>query len=736
MLSTSDVFAPATDRPGAIAGSGDSDPRTLRKLGVPVRRAIGRTRQWLLDQQLPDGAWCAELEGDCLLESETILLWAFLGREESDEARQAAEYLLERQLPTGGWAMYPGGEIEVSGSVKAYFALKLTGHDPGAEYMQRARSAILARGGADAVNSYTRFFLAMLGQISYEHCPAVPPELVLLPKWFPISLYRVSAWSRTIIVPLSIVSALRPVRTVAPDRGIRELFLREPEAWPPLHCPGRAQRPGTFSWDRFFRGFDKLLKWCQRHRLTPLRRRAIKAARRWMRTRFQRSDGLGAIYPPIVWSIVALKALGCEDDSPELLYNFRQIEALILRDENRDTLRLQPCKSPVWDTAITLRALSAGGIRPDDPAVGKAVAWLVDRQIRRPGDWAETVSAPPGGWCFEWANDFYPDCDDTAMTLLALKTQFENPPPETLPPPLRVFHPDALSSNAPRWQSRGDNEEEAVVSLDAVVQAVERGQRWLTAMQNDDGGWGAFDRNNNTQFLCAVPFADHNAMIDPSTPDLTGRVLEALGALGRRLSDPQVARAVDYIRRTQEPDGSWFGRWGVNYIYGTWQAIIGLRAVGVPTTDPAVVAGANWLLAHQQACGGWGESPETYDHPHLRGQGTPTASQTAWAVLGLLAAGMARHPAVIQAVRFLTQMQNEDGTWEEPEFTGTGFPRVFYLKYHYYPIYFPLMALAQWAVQSNPGLADNELPMVRKKTNKPKPAAAVYKFPVILARSS
>jgi squalene-hopene/tetraprenyl-beta-curcumene cyclase len=259
---------------------------------------------------------------------------------------------------------------------------------------------------------------------------------------------------------------------------------------------------------------------------------------------------------------------------------------------------------------------------------------------------------------------------------------------------------------------------------------------WLSAMQNDDGGWGAFDRNNDCRFLCAVPFADHNAMIDPSTPDLTARVLEALGRLGRRLSDPQVARAVDYIRRAQEPDGSWFGRWGVNYIYGTWQTITGLTAVGVPPTDPAILAGANWLLAHQQSCGGWGESPETYAQPHLRGQGPVTASQTAWAVMGLLAAGQAPHPALTRAIRFLVQTQNEDGTWDEPEFTGTGFPRVFYLKYHYYPIYFPLLALAQWIVQVNPLLAGNELPLVKKRTRIPKAAtAAIHKFPVVVARS-
>ena len=345
--------------------SGDCGRRGI--VGAPVRRAIHQTRQWLLAQQAADGSWCAELEGDTILESETILLLAFLGREDSEFARRLAAYIIENQLPQGGWAMYPGGAIEISGSVKAYFALKLTGHSPCAEYMQRARKAILARGGADAVNSFTRFYLALLGQISYEPCPAVPPEVVLLPKWFPISLYAVSAWSRTIIVPLSIISALRPVRRIEPRLGIRELFLHEPEDWPPLRCPGLSGGTGLLSWDRFFRTLDRLAKWCQRRRLLPFRRKALAAAERWMRIRFDRSDGLGAIYPPLVWSIIALKCLGYPDDSPEMRYCREELQKLVIDDEKAGMARLQPCKSPVWDTAIAVRALAAGGVRPDNP---------------------------------------------------------------------------------------------------------------------------------------------------------------------------------------------------------------------------------------------------------------------------------------------------------------------------------------------------------------------------------
>ena len=674
----------------------DDSPKTLASevpaveaLGAPVRRAIHRTRQWLLARQQEDGSWCAELEGDTILESETILLLAFLGHEDSELVRRYAAYLVEKQLPTGGWAMYPGGGAEISGSVKAYFALKLAGHDASAEYMQRARAAILARGGADAVNSFTRYYLALLGQISYEQCPAVPPEIVLAPKWFPVNLYAVSSWSRTIIVPLSIISALRPVRRLEPRLGIRELFLREPENWPSLRCPGLAGGTGFFSWDHLFRTIDGLLKWCQRRRFLPLRRKALLAAERWMIARFDQSDGLGAIYPPIVWSIVALKCLGYPDDSPEVQYCHRQLQDLRLDDLKTDTARLQPCKSPVWDTAITVRALKQSGVRPENPALREAVQWLLARQIRRPGDWSQRVEAEPGGWCFEYANDFYPDCDDTAMVLMALQSQFSATP---------TGFDGRPADTATATQ---DDAQHHVDALEQTVTAIDRGLRWLLAMQNRDGGWGAFDHDNNREFLCHVPFADHNAMIDPSTPDLAGRVLEALGQLGRRVGDPVVDRAVAYVRQTQNADGSWFGRWGVNYVYGTWQAITGLVAVGVPAEDPVVRAGAHWLLMHQQVCGAWGESPRSYESPELRGQGPPTASQTAWALMGLMAAGMHDHPAVTRGMRYLLLMQNDDGTWDETEFTGTGFPRVFYLRYHYYPIYFPLLALSQWAATAD-----------------------------------
>ena len=686
-----DVRIVPAQPPGVFAADSAHEQRpSYLRLGAPLRRAIMKTRQWLLRQQHRDGYWCGELQGDTILESEYILLLAWLGRERSQRAKQAARYLVEQQLPSGGWSLYPGGDVEISASVKAYFALKLTGHDPNEDHMQRARAAILARGGGDQVNSFTRFYLALLGQISYDHCPAVPPEMVLLPTWLPVNLYRISAWSRAILVPLSIMWAHRPVRKIEPCLGIRELMVSEPHEWPELRCPGLEPRRGFFTWDGFFRRLDRVLKWVERRRLTPLRSRAVKTAETWMIDRFADSDGLGAIFPPMIWSIVALKCLGYADDSVHVRYCHEQLEELMIVEG--DAVRLQPCKSPVWDTAIALRALAASGLAAYDGAVARAVDWLLAKEVGGPGDWAKTVRAEPGGWFFEHRNEHYPDLDDTAMVLMALDQQFrvDNASEKSLPPSLQlVAETKAGTSHEARRHVR---------RLDKVAPAVDRGRRWMLAMQNHDGGWGAFDKNNDRQFLCHVPFADHNAMIDPSTPDMTGRVLESLGRLGWKVGQGPVDRAVAYLRRAQEPNGSWIGRWGVNYVYGTWQSLAGLAQVDLPRDDSAVIAGANWLLSYQQSSGGWGESPDSYAEPSLRGRGPVTASQTSWALLGLMAAGLHQHPAVARGIRYLLTTQQGDGTWDETQFTGTGFPQVFYLRYHLYPIYFPLMALSAWAV--------------------------------------
>ena len=693
--------------------------RPRSALESQLRRSVSRGRWFLLNRQYPDGHWRAELEGDSILQSETILVLAFFHRESSELVSLLASRLLETQTAEGGWSLYPDGPLDLSATVKAYFALKIAGFDIHEEPMRRARDAILARGGAESVNSFTRFYLAFLGQIPYSACPAVPPEFVLLPRWSPINLYSLSAWSRTMVVPLSIIWALKPVRNLPPEKGIRELFLTHPANWPLTRGSpsGRLQ----WFWRRFFSAVDRLYKLLDRHHIVPWRNRALRTAESWIRQHLEGSHGLGAIYPAMVWSLIALRALGYDEDNPLMKAGWRHVEELVIYDEDNQTARVQPCLSPVWDTALAVRCLREAGLGIDHPAVRRGVQWLLHRQILKPGDWAVRAQAQPGGWCFEYANDHYPDCDDTAAVLLALASLFQNDNPyeDLFPPqwelirqPVRsegqVNHPsdDHLSTGRLQMLSR----EEALAE---ATGAIDRGLKWLLAMQNDDGGWAAFDRNNCCQVLTQVPFADHNAMIDPSTPDVTGRVLEALGSLGYRVGHPAVDRAVRYLRAVQEPDGSWLGRWGVSYIYGTWLALAGLRAVGISEDDPCVLAGATWLIGHQLPDGGWGETPETYHNPAKRGAGPSTPSQTAWAILGLLAAGKPRHPAVLRGVRYLLDRQQSEGTWQEEAFTGTGFPRVFYLRYHHYPLYFPLLALARFATVNAPYLEELDLPELR-----------------------
>lgn len=621
--------------------------------GRPLRQAILDARDHLLASQKPDGHWCAELQGDTILESEYVLLLAFLGEENRAVVRKAAAYILEQQRGDGTWSNYPEGPIEVSVSVKAYFALKLTGHDADAPYMARARQRILEAGGAARCNSFTKFYLALLGQLPYGSCASVPPELVLLPRWFYVNLYAMSSWTRTIVVPLSIFSAFKPVRRLPESLGIRELFVESPDkpAWP---------TPPTkrwCSWTNFFLGVDWLYKRVEGW-LGPVRRRAVAVAAQWMRERLKDCDGLGAIFPPMIYTVVALRCLGVKDDDPEMVEARRVLDELIL--EEQDTVRLQPCFSPVWDTGLTLNALAEAGMTAEDEPIRRCVDWLLAREVRQSGDWS--VSNPrlgPGGWFFEYKNPVYPDTDDTAMILLSLARL------------------DALD-------------------VPGVRPAVERALAWLVGMQNRDGGWAAFDRDIDRQILTKVPFADHNAMLDPTCPDITARVLEALGAHGRRMGEPAIDRAVASIERTQDPRGCWPGRWGVNYIYGTWQVLLGLRAVGYDMGGPVVRQAVRWLESVQQACGGWGESCASYDDPTLAGQGAPTASQTAWAVLALLAAGEVDSDATRGGIDYLARTQEADGGWSEEPFTGTGFPKVFYLKYHYYCLYFPLLALARY----------------------------------------
>lgn len=624
--------------------------------GIDVTENIRRAKSCLLGQQRPDGHWVGEMEGDTILESEYILLMCTLGIGDEFKLTKAAEYIRRKQLPDGGWAIYPDGPPDLSASVKAYFALKLTGTAPDEPYMKAAQQSILDMGGAGLCNSYTKFYLAALGQIPWDDAPAVPPEIVLLPSWFYFNLYEISSWSRTFVVPLSIIWAHKPVVELSSEGGIRELFLS---------IPPDVERYPLLSGKRFFLMVDGLLKLMEHRRMHWWRKNALHAAEQWMLDHFEGSSGLGGIYPPIIYSLMALWCLGYADDHPQMVRVRKELDLLAI--EEHETMRLQPCKSPVWDTATAVNAIRMAGTAPNNQELMKAAEWLVSKQVINCGDWSvKRPGLQPGGWYFEYENEFYPDIDDTAMVLLALKGLA---PSDTL----------------------------------------HRGINWILAMQGKDGGWASFDVDNNRKLFCSIPFADHNAMIDPSTADVTARVLEMLGAYGYDQSNPQVKRGVRYLLQEQEPDGAWFGRWGVNYIYGTFQSLKGLAQVGLTKDHPSIVRGADWLVSCQNPDGGWGETLATYEDPSLRGKGVSTASQTAWALIGLMVAGRGDNDAVHRGVEFLVRTQNQDGSWDEDQWTGTGFPKVFYLKYHLYRQSFPLWALGMYAQQrQTPGSTTSE----------------------------
>ncbi|HEX4406445.1 MAG TPA: squalene--hopene cyclase [Polyangia bacterium] len=632
-----------------------SEPR-LVGLALPspnagaVARAAARARDWLLARQDAAGFWCGELEGDTTLESYIILLEAFFGRRGSARSTALARVIRDEALATGGWAQYPGGPAEISVSVLSYFALKLAGVSADEPEMARARDAILALGGVAHANTYTKYHLAFFGQFPWSDVPAIPPEMVFLPGGGPFTVYDMSSWSRTIFVPLAILYATKLTTPLPAECGVRELFASAE--------PARAER-GTLK--KIFFGVDRLLKTYERlPGASALRQLAVKRAGAWMVERFEDSDGLSAILPAMANSVMALKALGYADDHPLQLEQRAHLDGLLVPEG--ETIRVQPCLSPVWDTVLAGHALIQAG-QGEHPALRRAASWLLRKQTRRAGDWSQRNPVPPGGWYFEHRNEFYPDVDDTCMALMVLK------------------------------HARADDVSEA--TQDA---AIRRGLTWMLGMQNDDGGWASFDRGNDKRWLTEVPFADHNAMIDPSTADITGRVLESLSHFEEfSAAHPIVRRALDFLRRDQASDGAWYGRWGVNYIYGTWQVLRGVASIGEDLEAPYVRRGVGWLLAHQNADGGWGESIASYDDPSQRGVGASTPSQTAWALMGLFAGGDADGPAVRRGVRRLLETQSPDGTWAQDPWTGTGFPKVFYLNYPYYRHYFPLMALAQYA---------------------------------------
>jgi len=583
---------------------------------------------------------------------------------------RAVNEILRHQNEDGGWSLYPGGPSNISYGVKAYLALKIMGWSKDHPVLVKAREWVLANGGVVECNTFTKIYLCALGQYDYNAVPAIPPEIVLFPNWFYFNLYEISSWSRGILVPLSIIYAKKPFKKLAPEQGIEELFVGGRHT--NLHLRWDRKRP--VSWRNFFLLTDRMVHWFERVHIRPLRKMAIKRAKEWMLERFEKSDGLGAIYPAMLNSIVALRCLDYSLDDPQLIRAMDEFEKLGIDcpegtpDYPVPTFRMQPCFPPVWDTAQAMYALGEAGVRRDDPRMLKAADWILSKEVRQKGDWAEKVkNVEPGGWYFEFNNEFYPDVDDTGQVLLALNN-VDNP--------------------RERYQH----------------EVCQRALNWIWAMQCKNGGWAAFDKDNTKSIFQYIPFADHNAMLDPPTVDITGRMLEMLAQYGFTRKDPRVEKAVQFILKEQEPDGSWFGRWGVNYLYGTFLVLRGLEAMGMWNHEPAVQQAAEWIRMVQNSDGGWGETCGTYDDPNQRGIGPSTPSQTAWAVLGLLAAGDTRSDSVAKGVRWLIERQHRDGSWDElvpgrngeSYYTGTGFPRVFYLGYHLYKQYFPLLALTTY----------------------------------------
>ncbi|MCX6359255.1 MAG: squalene--hopene cyclase [Armatimonadetes bacterium] len=635
---------------------------TATKPALAPETAVQRATAWLLERRRPDGHWCGELEGDTILETEYVMLLHFLGNPDEElVGRLVDTVFMHWQNPDGGIPQYPGGPSDVSCSVKAYFAGKLAGRPGDAPEMMRLRERILTLGGVTRCNTFTKLHLAVFGQYDWAGVPSIPAELALLPRWFYLNIYEMSSWSRCLIMPLALVNAARPCRTVGPGRGIDELYLGgRPTGGALLEWA----RP-TLSWRNAFLVIDRLLKVYERIPRNPLRALALRKVVEWIHAHQVQSAGVGAIFPAMTHTVMGLICSGTPASAPTVRHELDHLRSFLLNDERG--CRLQPCLSPVWDTAIAVNALLESGTPATDTAVRTANRWLLSKQTRRVGDWAvKTPQAAPGGWFFEYENERYPDLDDTAMVLMALHK--------------------AYCPNGEAWRN-----------LPAEVSnAMERAVAWVLSMQNRDGGWASFDRNNCKRLFETVPYADHNAMLDPSTADITARVLEALALYGYTLQDRFVQRAVRFIERDQCADGSWFGRWGVNYLYGTWQALRGLEAIGYPLSSSAMRRGADWLETVQNPDGGWGETCRSYEQPELyKAKGESTPSQTAWAVMGLASAGRAGSDAAQRGLDYLCATQRPDGAWDEAAFTGTGFPRVFYLRYHYYRHYFPLLALGR-----------------------------------------
>jgi squalene-hopene/tetraprenyl-beta-curcumene cyclase len=624
-----------------------------------LEKGIGSATEALMGLQRSDGHWVFELEADCTIPAEYILLRHYLAEPvDAELERKIGNYLRRVQGAHGGWPLVHDGEFDMSASVKSYFALKMIGDDVNAPHMVRAREAILARGGAINSNVFTRFTLAMFGVVTWRAVPVLPVEIMLLPMWSPFHINKISYWARTTMVPLMVLAALKPRARNPRGVTIDELFMQDPRS---IGMTAKAPHQ-SWSWFLLFRSLDAILRVVEPLFPKSLRKRAIDAALAFTEERLNGEDGMGAIYPPMANIVMMYDALGHGPDYLPRANTRRGLDLLLV--DREDEVYCQPCVSPVWDTTLTCHALIESGSDNAMASAKQGLDWLIPKQVLDfKGDWA--VKAPnvrPGGWAFQYNNAHYPDLDDTAVVVMSM---------------------DRMR----RWNGSKDYDV-----------AIDRGREWIEGMQSRDGGWAAFDVDNLEYYLNNIPFSDHGALLDPPTEDVTARCVSMLAQLGETAqSSKAVAAAIEYLRRTQLAEGSWYGRWGMNYIYGTWSVLCALNAAGLSHQDPMLRKAVDWLVSIQNGDGGWGEDATTYrlDYKGLK-PAPSTASQTAWALLALMAAGEADHPAVARGVRYLLATQTEKGLWDEQRYTATGFPRVFYLRYHGYCKFFPLWALARY----------------------------------------
>jgi squalene-hopene/tetraprenyl-beta-curcumene cyclase len=626
----------------------------LTPLRIGLDRAIKKATAHLLDLQFEEGYWWAELESNVTITAEHVFLRHILGVSDEAELGKVARYLLAKQREDGTWGNWYEGPSDLSTTIEAYLALKMSGISPETSEMGRARAYILAQGGVEKARVFTKIWFAMMGEWDWRGVPVLPPEFVLLPSWFPVSIYSFGCWARQTIVPMAIIMDRKPISPLPEYARIDELFVNGREnADLTIPATKKTRRALVFLFA------DKVLRLYDRLPFKPLRKTAVRKAERWIVERQEADGSWGGIQPPWVYSLIALHTLGYPSDHPVIqkgLAGFYGERGFAIEEE--ESFHLQSCLSPVWDTGLAMMALEDAGLSPDHPAFVKGGRWLLDEQIVSGGDWQVRCNARPGGWAFEFDNDIYPDTDDTAVVMMALR--------------------------------------EAAVDPKRKNEALKQGTTWLIAMRSANGGWGAFDRNNIQTWTRDIPFADFGEMIDPPTADVTAHILEYLGRIGYRATHALIRRGLEYLKREQEADGPWYGRWGVNLIYGTGAVLPALEAVGEDMRAPYVRRAVDWLLEQQNADGGWGEQVESYEAAEWRGQGPSTASQTGWALLALLAAGEAEHPAVVRGVEYLLKTQRDDGGWDEPYFTGTGFPLDFMIRYHIYRDVFPTMALGRY----------------------------------------